>query len=34
MAKLEKEIKVLDIVVEDIEQKLQKIGATFKGEKN
>lgn len=34
MAKLEKEIKVLDINIEKVKSDLLEIGATFKGEKN
>lgn len=34
MAKLEKEIKVLDINIEEVKRDLLEIGATFKGEKN
>lgn len=34
MAKLEKEIKVLDINIEKVKSDLLEMGATFKGEKN
>lgn len=34
MAKLEKEIKILDIDIESMQQKLEKIGAEYKGKKN
>ena len=33
MAKFEKEIKILDINVENIKEKLEKIGAENKGKK-
>ena len=34
LAKLEKEIKILDIDVESMQQKLEKIGAEYKGKKD
>lgn len=34
LAKLEKEIKILDIDIESMQQKLEKIGAEYKGKKN